>query len=307
MAILLTDTIAPNNTTFKIVLGKDVGGAITGSFVSSSGTIQGPTGSFEHVSSSGGLFANLVDNSGGTLKTVIFDNATGQLFTTTSTAAGTPSLEAVSQVSPFKLFTNTVMTASNGGSSGIWVNDLYNGSGYGRLIFETSSDYNNSVLGLGTITTADGTAFSDGLIFSGGNAQYGPVINAQGSFSQVGGLTIKNNSYNVANFAASSYHFTVYSGSAGYLSTYGNIRSNKLRTETVVVPHIVLKELQYADTGPAEEILYKTRISQTGSTTADQYIELSGSGVIIQPTSSLPPAVAGAIVYSGSEFYIAVP
>ena len=51
----------------------------------------------------------------------------------------------------------------------------------------------------------------------------------------------------------------------------------------------------------------KTRIGQSGSTGGEQFLEFSGSGAILQPTSSLPTAHPGAIVYSGSQFYIAVP
>ena len=82
---------------------ENIRGALTGSAVSSSGTIQGPTGSFEHISSSGAIFGGILQIlliQG--YKTVVFDDASGQLFTTQSTAAGVPSLfEAVSKVNSF--------------------------------------------------------------------------------------------------------------------------------------------------------------------------------------------------------------
>lgn len=327
MPILLTDTIAPNNTTFKAVLGKDVGGALTGSIVSSSGEILGATGSFTgtgsfgHVSSSGRIQAVLVDNAGGSLKQVIYDATSGELFTTTSTAAGVPSLEAVSQVSPFQIAANTVMTASNGAVSGIVVNNLYNGQGFGRIKFYTSSNgtISQSVFGVTDFGTADsvtvGTPF--GLYISGGHNAFpfveSPTINAHTTNEK--GLVISH--FNTPILSASreltglsgpNYNLVISKGDIGTVSGFGNIRFNLGRTEGLDIRQLIVRNKgTTTDSTIQYDTAIKTRIGQTGGTGGDQFLDFSGSGVIIQPTSSLPAAVAGAMVYSGSQFYIAVP
>jgi len=279
------------------------------------------TGSFTHVSSSGGLFANLVDNSGGTLKTVIFDNTTGQLFTTTSTAAGVPSLEAVSEVDPFRFASGKIMTASNGANSGIYVNNIYNGGNAGRMEFNYASN-GGGVLTITDGGTADTTTFYEGLYLSGGldSSDVAPAItakNGQGLDIIHGSVSDATNYHKIANFSfnnssesePSNYNLILYSGSIGNTSTFGNLRVNRTRAENIDVRQILVRPV--STTTKASTVLYdtpiKTRISQKGGTAADQFLEFSGSGFIMEPTSSMPTAIAGAMIYSGSQFYIAVP
>lgn len=331
MPILLTDTIAPNNTTFKAVLGKDVGGAITGSVVSSSGEVLGTnitsltvsssgTGSFGHVSSSGGLFANLTDNDEGSLKTVIFDDSSKQLFITTSTAAGVPSLTAVSQVDPFEFASDKVMTASNGAGSGILVNRIFNGASNGSGRAEFGYSFGGGTFGITDAQTEEDDAAYHGLWISGGADVFNtaPSIVARSNH----GLDIIHASSDdsiykkIASFNSSSaisepspYNLILHSGSIGNASTFGNLRVDKTRAELIDVRQLLIRPVSATTIGST--VMYdspiKTRISQTGGTGPDQFIELSGSGVILQPTSSLPTAIEGGMVYSGSQFYIAVP
>jgi len=326
MPISISDTFVPAGD-FPISLGKDIQGALTGSAVSSSGEILGATGSFtgtgsfSHVSSSGGIQAVLVDNSGGSLKQVIYDGTSGELFTTTSTAAGTPSLEAVSQVSPFQIAADTVMTASNGAVSGIVVNNLYNGQGLGRIKFYTSSNgiISQSVFGVTDFNIADSSnpVGPFGLYLSGGHNSSpfaeSPTINAHTNNEK--GLVISHintpilsASRQLTGLSGPNYNLVINKGDIGTVSGFGNIRFNLGRTEGLDIRQLIVRDTgTTTDSTIQYDTAIKTRIGQTGGTGGDQFLDLSGSGVIIQPTSSLPAAVAGAMVYSGSQFYIAVP
>ena len=325
MPISISDTFVPAGD-FPISLGKDIQGALTGSSVSSSGEILGATGSFTgtgsfgHVSSSGRIQAVLIDNDGGSLKQVIYDATSGELFTTTSTAAGVPSLEAVSQVSPFKIAAGTVLTASNNpgqgnGQNGIFVQKIFNGNGGGRIIFETASGVSpRSVFKICDASTADNAADTNGIeITSSNNASSkGIEINVQTPIDN--GLVIlhnrkaiitasENHSGNLAGF-----NVIVGKGDVGNSSGFGNIRSNFNRVEGLDARQIIVRSLgSTTDSTVQHDPTIKTRIGQTGGTGDEQFLNFSGSGVILQPTSSLPTPIAGGIVYSGSEFYIAVP
>lgn len=326
MPIFLTDTVAPDNSTFKIADGKDIGGALTGSALSSSGEIVGTnisvtgyitasaTGSFGYVSSSGAIFANLVDNSAGTLKTVIFDNTTGQFFTTTSTAAGVPSLEAISEVSPFQITQSTVLTASSFDptlTTGIVVNRLYNGSGKGWILFNTSSATTQSQFMVGSTANEDSdSGMVGGLRFAGGNAtKNGASIDAIGvGVGNDGeeGLTIKHNGNAILRINDEALIYPVYVTGSNP-SGMGNFRAHKLRGEAFFGSNFIIKTAD-AGGGSLEETPHRTRFQQIGGTGGTQMIVASGSGMVIQPTSSLPGDVyEGALVYKDGYFYIAVP
>lgn len=333
MPISISDTFVPAGD-FPISLGKDIQGALTGSSVSSSGEILGATGSFTgtgsfgHVSSSGRIQAVLVDNAGGSLKQVIYDDTSGELFTTTSTAAGTPSLEAVSQVSPFKIAAGTVLTASDGvgtglGTNGIFVNKIFNGSGAGRIEFVTQSfgpgsDEFESVFSIRSTNSPDNIVGSSpqGIFISGGRPSQGqaPRIHADHASPQPG-LVIAHNdkdiitaSNQLTGLSGPSYNLVINKGNIGTVSGFGNIRFNLGRTEGLDIRQLIVRSIgSTTDSTTQYDTTIKTRIGQTGGTGGDQFLDFSGSGVIIQPTSSLPTPIAGGIVYSGSQFYIAVP
>ena len=309
MPIFLTDTVAPDNSTFKIADGKDIGGALTGSDISGSGT-----GSF------GKIKADIADTTDGSFKTVVWDNSTKLLFVTTSTAGGTPSLEAVSQVDPFKIYSNTVLTASNNegygsGQGGIYVQKIFNGSGGGRINFATSSDSKHSVFRIADYGTGDSVNIGFGLEISGGldDENRAPTINAAdqhiyGLVIAHSGSEIISSSKKLTGLNGPDYNLVINKGTIGNSSGFGNIRYNLGRTEGLDIRQLIVRDIgSTTDSTTLYDTTIKTRIGQTGGTGAHQHLVFSGSGIIVPPTASLPPAVEGALVYSGSEFYIAVP
>lgn len=279
---------------------------VSENFVGYSSSLQvNGTASADVISSSGALFGKLIDNTDLAAKLVIYDNTTGQLFTTTSNAGGVPSLEAVSGITPFKIGENTVLTASNGEESGILVHEIYHGSGSGRLLFTSSYGGNTSVLGIANITVQDDGAFTQGLMISGGNNLTGSTIQYRGGGDGTEkGIIFRDLQHKIAQLSrANTFDLTLFS--PNNTSGIGDFRGDKVKGEAFLGGHYIIKDT--TNGAGSYETAYRTRITQAGGSGSHQYLQLSSSAVVFTPTSSLPDAVAGGMLYSGSQFYIAVP